>query len=414
MPDIKAIQIFATDKSGSIAIFFALSFAAILAASGAAIEFGLAFNQKVRLQAHADATAISATKELTIAGTKLDEVKSAAMAYANATWDNPAQIDVKIVIPDRKSVEVNITQKWESSFGTLFNNPISELQVKAVAEIIGSNNICVLALDGTASAALSLTFAARIQANGCGAYSNSTSTSGLSSYKDSLLKADVICSAGGVGGGSANFDPPPIYDCPPLADPLADREPPPTVGCTYTNKAVNSTFESLSPGVYCGGLEVTGTAEVLLRPGTYVMKDGPLLVTHTASLSGDGVGFYFTGDQAVFLFAGGSSVDLAAPTSGTMAGLLFYEDRNAPTGRYHEIVSENARRLVGTIYLPKGNFRVSSRKPVADLSDYTAIVANQIQLNRYPSLVLNSNYSATDVPVPEGLTTAGAAVSLSQ
>jgi Flp pilus assembly protein TadG len=414
MRGIKAAELFASDESGSITMLFALTFVVAVAAAGAAIDFGLAFNQKERMQAHADTVAISTAKALTVAGTKLDQVKSAAMAYSNGTWNHPTQLSVQITIPNRTMVEVNITQKWKYTFGTLLTDQALNLQARSVAKIVGSNTICVLALDLYSSGALSLTGNARIEANGCGAYSNSTSTSGLSSYKGSLLKAAVICSAGGVGGGSANFDPPPLQDCPALDDPLADREPPTVGGCTQTNKAINSTFESLSPGVYCGGLKVTGSGEASLLPGVYVMKDGPLEITHTASLSGDGVGFYFTGERAVFLFAGGSSVNLSAPTSGAMAGLLFFEDRNAPSGRYHEIVSENARRLVGTIYLPKGNFSVSSQKPVADLSDYTAVIANKIQLNKYPVLVLNSNYGATDVPVPQGLTTAGAAVTLSE
>ena len=142
------------------------------------------------------------------------------------------------------------------------------------------------------------------------------------------------------------------------------------------------------------------------------MKDGPLEVTHTSTITGENVGFYLTGDDAVFLFAGGSTVSLTAPKDGPLAGLLFFEDRSNPAGRYHEIVSENARKLVGTIYLPKGNFAVSSKKPVADQSAYTAIVANTIQLNKYPVLVLNSDYELTDVPVPSGLGTKGGSVFL--
>lgn len=405
---------FATEKSGSLSMVFAFCLPIVLMVIGAAIDFGSAFNQRVRLQAHADAVAISGAKALTIAGADLSEVKAATMAYAKAAWRGAGGLKVEINIQNRDSVEVSIEEELHSYFGKLYSYTKSAVQVTSVATIVGATPICVLALDRSIASALSLTGDARLQANGCGAYSNSSSTTGISSYKNSLLEAAVICSAGGAGGGTGNFEPQPIYDCPPLADPLAGRVAPTFGGCAYTNKAVNNFAETLSPGVYCGGLKVTGSAQVSLLPGIYVMKDGPLEVTHTASISGKNVGFYLTGDQSIFLFAGGSSVELSAPTTGEMAGLLFFEDRNAPAGRNHEVVSENARRLVGTIYLPQGNFSVSSKKPVADLSDYTAIIANNVQLHKYPTLVLNANYSATDVPVPEGLTTAGSAVRLSR
>ncbi|MDX1715908.1 MAG: pilus assembly protein, partial [Anderseniella sp.] len=189
----------------------------------------------------------------------------------------------------------------------------------------------------------------------------------------------------------------------------------PTVGaCDHTGLSVNSETRTLDPGVYCGGLLISGSSTVTFNPGVYVIKDGALQVTHTASVSGTHVGFYLTGTGSRFLFAGGSSVSLSAPKDGPMAGLLFFEDRSNAGGTRHEIVSENARELVGTIYLPKGDFAVSSKQPVADQSAYTAIIANSIQLHKYPRLVLNTNYHLTDVPVPSGLGSTGQGVVLTK
>jgi hypothetical protein len=51
---------------------------------------------------------------------------------------------------------------------------------------------------------------------------------------------------------------------------------------------------------------------------------------------------------------------------------------------------------------------------VADQSAYTVIVSRQLRLSAGPNLVLNANYSSTDVPVPDGVGPLGAKVSLSQ
>ena len=86
-----------------------------------------------------------------------------------------------------------------------------------------------------------------------------------------------------------------------------------------------------------------------------------------------------------------------------MAGLLIFEDRTASKTEKHEITSDNARLLLGTIYLPNGTLKIDSDAPVADKSAYTAIIARAIELQEGPTLYLNSDYEATDVPVPEGL-----------
>ncbi len=58
-----------------------------------------------------------------------------------------------------------------------------------------------------------------------------------------------------------------------------------------------------------------GNAQVTLKPGIYVIKDGPLLVANTATFSGTNVGLYFTGQNSGLLFAQGTTISLSAPTA---------------------------------------------------------------------------------------------------
>ena len=74
------------------------------------------------------------------------------------------------------------------------------------------------------------------------------------------------------------------------------------------------------------------------------------------------------------------------------------------------ILSSNAREMLGTIYLPKGRLEIATMSPIADQSAYTAIVAKSIRMSGSPTLVLNADYAATDVPVPEGIGPTGGEV----
>ena len=75
---------------------------------------------------------------------------------------------------------------------------------------------------------------------------------------------------------------------------------------------------------------------------------------------------------------------------------------NSPTLEY-EISSVKAGLLLGTIYLPNGIFKVHANNSIGEESAYTVIVAKKVDIGAEAELVINSNYSATTVPVPEGL-----------
>ena len=105
---------------------------------------------------------------------------------------------------------------------------------------------------------------------------------------------------------------------------------------------------------------------------------------------------------------------LTAPKDGDLAGILFFEDRNAPLLREHTIRSNNARVLLGTFYMPRGRLVVRTSKPIADQSAYTAIIVRQLKVDLNSRLVINADYDATDIPVPEGIGPVGGNIVLTK
>jgi hypothetical protein len=180
---------------------------------------------------------------------------------------------------------------------------------------------------------------------------------------------------------------------------------------------------------------------VTLNPGIYVFRDGPLTVSQNAEFSGNGVTLIFTGKKSYFRFLDNSLIRISAPTSGVSAGMLLWESRTFQPGlnswknggcggngdaddddsgpnncgtrtpgavpakktNEHHINSDRARELTGTIYLRDGLLLIDSRRPVADQSPFTVLVVNKLDLYDGPNLTLNSNFSSTTVPVPQGL-----------
>jgi len=401
------IRAFGRDRGGSLAVITALCAPALCAVLAVAVDCFMMVNIQSRLQAAADAAALASVKELSLAGATQNQVKAVAISFAhnNLEEDDSAPSNVGVeVFKDKGTVEVAIEKAWVPFFLHFVGNKVTPIRVNARARIIGRRLACVVGLSKLVPPGVQLWQEASLMAEGCDVYSNTDLPTGMIVKDRATLKANLICVSGGyIALNPRAVHPEPITDCPPFEDPLASRAAPKVGSCDHLATVIVNQNRTLNPGVYCGGLTILGKSKVKLNPGIYIIHNGLLKVAGSASMTGENVGFYLSGLLTLMLFDSGSTIDLTAPKDGPLAGILFFEDRKALPLRVHRIGSNNARNLLGTIYLPLGILLVDANAPVADNSAYTAIVVRSLQLSKGPQLVLHGDYQLTDVPVPDGL-----------
>ncbi len=405
------------DCRGATAILFAIMLPVLLVGTGVSLDYGLLFLRKAELQSAADAAALAAAREFNLIASDKKALKAVAKRTAIANLSgNAGGAKIRTRINKKaKTVTVRIKQAPDLNFlKHLASRIVAPIAVKATARVIGNINVCIIALDTAAPQTLELSESGRMVARRCGVFANSTSRAGMAATGSVRLVSELSCSVGGYTGPSSNYMPPPVTDCPPIEDPLAVRPAPAYGGCDYFDTEVEAFAVTLHPGVYCGGLELDESADVTLAPGIYVIKDGEFFVHRSAKVQGDHVSFYFVGDESVIDIEEQSSVSLTAPKDGAMAGILFFEDRAATPLREHVIASHNARVLLGTIYLPAGILVIDAEEPIAQDSAYTAIIARRIAIQNRSKLIINADYGATDVPVPDGIGPSGGTVVLSE
>jgi len=389
---------------GSMTTLFAMALPAVLGVMGIAVDFATFNLKQSELQAAADNAALAGAKELGLANSKTSTIQEVARNFVLAQVDaaeRKVAVDVKI---DDKSdtVTVSLMEQWPPFFAHFLGAEITPIAVSATATLAGRSNICVLALNPSITNAILLQNGSQITAKSCGVFANSKASQAISLKNKSVIKAESTCAVGGIMN-KGTITPDATTDCPAIEDPLAGRSGPSVGGCDHLLKIVATGNVSLSPGVYCGGLQISGTAQVTLKPGTYIIKDGPLTVSGTATVTGKDVVFYLTGLGGIIVFLDDATINLSGAEAGPLAGLLIYQDRNAKLGIVHTIRAKKAKNLTGTIYLPNGALLVDPGSKVAEESAYTAIIANTIFVDKGPELVLNANYGATDVPVPGGI-----------
>jgi Flp pilus assembly protein TadG len=398
------------NDNGGAALLFGLSVPLLFTVCWVAVNFAMMSTQRSMVQSAADAAALAAAQQFSLSQQSAANIQSTALGIAHANLpDNDflASPDVVSANVDlaRTTVTVSIKRTLNPIFGAWLGFSSNDLSASATAST-NSSPICVLVLDPTSSAAFNAFANSNVTAPGCSIISDSSSATGLSGTTGGAISSAKACSAGGYVGGA--FTPTPVTDCPVVHDPLAGRSPPANVnaGCDYNNFSFSGSAFSLSPGVYCGGMTIKkGTAT--LGPGDYIIRGGSLTINAGGAIQGSNVGIYLTGG-AVLDGQPNSGISLTAPSSASdpMVGLVFWEDRNnMPAGSQatHKIWSDNAQNLHGTVYFPQGVLNLGGHANVGSASAYTIIVAYDLVAFQSANVVLNSNYSASNIPAPYGV-----------
>ena len=394
------------DERGVVAVYAAIAMPLLLGSVGLGVDVGLAYSARQAVQHQADAAAMAAALEIA-RGKTTDEVEAAATLDAE---DNGFVADrgdtIAVSSPpttgpltaDATAAEVQITRPVHLTFvGFVGAEQDIIVTARAVARPVRTD-ACVWSLEEI-DTGVGLTGTADVELN-CGVYARSTSGSAIEQKGSSCLTASSVVTAGGTVGSCIN--PTPRTNAAVLDDPLGAL-PEPTASSTCdpgkTNKKVNSD-ETLNPGVYCGGIKVTGNAKVTFNPGLYVLRGGEFEAGGSSELSGDGVTFFLTNQGTNFatLKLTSTVLDFTPPTSGLYKGILFFQDRDTPSTATNILAGNGVVNLSGLVYMPTAQLDLRGGSSVSAMD--TFIVARKLRF------VGNSYISTGGASIqPSGLTT---------
>ena len=310
---MKILSKLRSDERGSIAVPFAVGATVLLMVAGGTIDYGMTISKQSTLQALADSAALAGAKQLAISNVTQSQVVSVATAFVKQNADSAGGVQVAVNTDLKSKVTVQVTKVWQPIFAHLFSNKVTPIVADATAKVYGTGSVCVLGLDETSTQTVLLTNSAVLTANSCNVVSNSIDSRSLVVGGTATMSAQHIYTAGGYSGAMSSFSPLPVEDARRMDDPLAGRPAPVFAGCDHVDFTVSSGNFNLSPGVYCGGLTISGKADVTLTSGDYIIKDGGLTVSGKGKITGQNVGFYLTGTDASMQFAVGSSISSRNP-----------------------------------------------------------------------------------------------------
>lgn len=403
----------ALDTRGGVAATFALALPVIIVIAIGAIELSGLSADKAAMQAAADNAALAAAKELSVssADAVVERSKAFVLTTLSSQMSGYTMTADASVSADPAQVTVDLVAHRPSFFVNLLPPGGFTLRVKSVAASMGSAPLCILShgLDaallgvdlklvklkaGDNGAGLLLENNSKVVAPACLVQSNDD----LTVTGTAKLTAAVARAAGLVRG---SVSPAGESSAPVIVDPFADYDV--SVPGTCPKGSVPKTkitgAETLPAGLHCGGIDIDKDAVLTLAPGEHYFV-GDVKINGDAQFTGSDVVLIFDKDSK-FDFKGNSRISLEGRKTGSLAGFVVITTRDN-THDFH-MDSGRVQQLLGTIYVPNARLVIEGTQKVAQDSDWTVIIAQQVNLKGSPSLVVNANYATSNVPVPVGV-----------
>lgn len=316
------------EESGQIAVLTALSMTVIFGFMALAIDVGLMFNVKRKLQNGVDAAATSAAIDY-----MFNKSKTTATAAANdaivANRISGATVAVNFH-PNIKSpyhnsndyVEVIASVPDPTFFMGFFNKKFVTISAKAVAGMPGQGNACVIVLNPHASGAMQLQGSFDVSADKCGVVVDSDASDALQFTGGAgTLEAGYVSVVGGAGGQTSDSNPAPVTGAAPVTNPFPDlKGPDPSVDCTASNTNTKSSYSGGDPILTANNITCFKNAVTLSNFSTgNPLPSGILVFQNGVTLSGaiyTGLnGTTFDNYHGTFAVNTGSNLNVVAPTS---------------------------------------------------------------------------------------------------
>jgi Flp pilus assembly protein TadG len=384
-------------RRGAIAVLVACSLTLLLACAAISLDGGGLLEQRRKAQAAVDAAAMAAAEDLFLNypqnngldpdGTAADRAMS--IAAANSFNDDGTSSVVSVRIsPETYLGGPNAGQPLPNGFVEV---TVQHNQTRHFSAVIGSGTIPVTAravargkwepaLVGIHVLDLHEPSALRATGNGTGVVTggaavivNSDADSAAVTTGGAMLVAPAFSVVGGTSGGgfvgtvSTGMQPQP--------DPLRHVPQPNPGGYVIQSSSpvhYSNGNRTVQPGVYQGGITITGKADLTMLPGIYYMEGGGFSMSGQGNLTALNVMIYNApqGPSDKISITGSGAVAMTPPASGIYKGLTLFQERSATQDL--KIAGNGSFSMTGTLYAANALMNVTGNGATQIGSQYVS------------------------------------------
>ena len=379
---------FPVHQRGNVAIVTTLVLGVIGLVVAGGVDMSRLSSSGSTLQDVADAGALAAAAHVgkapasAPAGELEAEVRTIASQLAAEAFRqtrSPFTGEVTVEVQSRVPAQVKVTlgQRQNMYFAGLLGHGDLPLHRSAVAVSMAAYPVCMLVLDPRAANVWTTQGTSDVLGPHCVAQVNSRSSGGLDSNGNASVRMLRTFVAGPEQTARA-FKPDPLFGQPPLEDPLAPKISWPSPDDCQPLEQFKKETVSLSPGTYCGGLDLATGAVVRLRPGLYVLKTGSVALQSGAVLDGStGVTLVLLDPNATVSTQAGASLRLAASKDGEWKDMAIAV-KPQPTERVSSLGGGGELQLDGIVYMPTQYLQLTGGGEILRVDAPRTFVVNRV------------------------------------
>jgi len=410
-------------RSGAVAVVVAICLIPLIGVTAFAIDGGLLIAARRRAQTVADAAAYAAACQLyskrTTDPTGLDSNGSAGAAAlsnasANGYTNDGSTNTVKINIPPSTQsklfqakpgyAEVIVVFNQPRIFSAILGSGTFSITARSVARgiVVNTTSDSLVLLDPSASGAFTVTNATTLTTTGAIQVNSSNSSAaittnggGLTAPSIAIVGGYYVNNSGQLNVGSTSTA------APVMKDPLASlAAPDPSTLTSQPQSTISNTNGlTLQPGVFTNGLNIQSGSNVVLSPGVYYMKGSGFTVDGNSTVTGSGVTIYVDNSSGStgsgFSVTNNSNVQLTPPTTGSYAGLVYFQDLNSA-----KTISNSGgtgSSIKGTIYAAGGTYNTNAGSSSTTFG--SQLVVKDIYLSNGSNIKIDSSVAGTTAGV---------------
>jgi hypothetical protein len=400
-----------SSRRGQAAVLVTMTLVMSMALIGLVVDFGWAYYRKVSARAAAESAALGAA--ITASNkTPFCVTLATCQSSTNCPSDPPSppvtNIDAGCLYAKKNGfrtagnqtvaitagknggttsttadyyVTATITENLPQLFSRVGSHNTATVSVRSTAGVfLHPAAACIYAL-APAGTGFSIGGTITIQ-SGCGIYVDSNdATSAMTGGGNSKITASQINVVGGFNpNGGTTISPTPTTGVQATTDPLASRSAPdvPT-SCDISGISAGQSITMPASGTIrvCGDFTLNSNQTTTIPGGTYVLSSGAINWKNGTLRATGPVTFYMTGTFTGITINGNMDVQLNAPPTGALRGMLFFLDRSITlTGNSVTMNGGSNMLLNGSLYFPTSDIKYSGGN--ATSNEYTALIAQHI------------------------------------
>ncbi len=426
-------------RRGIVAVLVAVSLVAILGVVAIALDAGLLLDNRRSVQASADAAALAAAEDLYAnwytnqgkdpSGTALASALSTAKAdgYSNDGVTSVVTVNIPplsgLAVNQPGYAEVIITYYQQRGFSSIFGSGNLPVKARAVARgMRKASGIGILLLDPTDNG--SLTPASWLR--GPGKWMEVSSSipavprrwpsaaavrawNRLRNGHHGELQFLWLLSYFQASPGSVKTGQPATADflagvAVPDPTKINDQGNAGTMTTRSSSTLSPASNQTLQPGLYIGGINISSKTGIVFSPGVYYLQGGGLTMSGgSSSLTANGVMIYngvgSGGTTGSITVSGGGTVVQSPPTSGIYYGMSIFQDRSST--QTITLSGASGWNFTGTVYAAAAPVDVSGGSGATMGSQFVADTMTLSGSSTFNDIDPSKGYAPRDIRLTE-------------